>query len=436
MGADFPQVPIRELIAQGVVKLQTGPFGSQLHKHEYVDAGAGVPVIPTEGIGRGRIRADVDLPHVSVEKAGELHRHRLQEGDILFARRGIQATGLSACVDVGHVGSLCGTGAILLRVDRTSIHPRFLAAFLATDAAFNWLRSHAVGAVMPNLNTEIISNLVIPFPSMQTQIDIGNFVAALDDRIDLFRQTNTTLEAIAQALFKSWFVDFDPVHAKAEGHEPEAMDTATAALFPSEFEESELGLIPKGWSAGTLKNICKVHDSKRVPLSGLEREKRRGAYPYYGAASVMDYIDDYIFDGVYVLLAEDGSVATKDGFALTQYVWGRFWVNNHAHILDGVGGFSVEQLLLLLQRVHIHEYITGAVQAKLSQRNMFTIPAVIPPETISKAFNAYVSPLFAKIREGVEALDTLIKLRDTLLPRLISGKLRLPDAEREIEAVV
>lgn len=340
---------------------------------------------------------------------------------------------------VGQLGVLgremaCNQACAAMVVDRARCDHRFLYYQLLANR--RQIVSMATGAAQQNLSGTQIKSWIIPLAPRAEQERIADFLWYMDERISLLRQTNATLEAVAQALFKSWFVDFDPVHAKAEGREPEAMDAATAALFPSEFEESEQGLIPKGWSAGTLKNICKVHDSKRVPLSGLEREKRRGAYPYYGAASVMDYIDDYIFDGVYVLLAEDGSVATKDGFALTQYVWGRFWVNNHAHILDGVGGFSVEQLLLLLQRVHIHEYITGAVQAKLSQRNMFTIPAVIPPETISKAFNAYVSPLFAKIREGVEALDTLIKLRDTLLPRLISGKLRLPNAEREIEAVV
>lgn len=165
MQSDWPEVQIGELVSSGDALLQTGPFGSQLHKHDYVEQG--VAIIPTEAIGRGSIRPDVPLPQVSKEKAAELGRHKLQRGDILFARRGAQATGLSAVVGAEHQGSLCGTGAILLRVNHAVIDPYFLSAFLATDEAYEWLRAHAVGAVMPNLNSGIIERLTVPRPSLR-----------------------------------------------------------------------------------------------------------------------------------------------------------------------------------------------------------------------------------------------------------------------------
>ena len=261
---------------------------------------------------------------------------------------------------------------------------------------------------------------------------IVGVLGSLDDRITLLRETNATLEAIAQALFKSWFVDFDPVRAKMEGRTPEGMDEATAALFPDGFETSELGEVPRGWMYCSLKEVCSIFDSKRVPLSGAERAKRRGPYPYYGAAALMDYVDEYLFDGIYLLTGEDGSVADEQGFPITQYVWGKFWVNNHAHILQGKAGFSTEHLALALRRVNIQPYITGAVQAKLSQSNMWRINVLHPGQGIAEAFGALIAPLYEAVRANVDQAQTLSSLRDTLLPRLISGQLRLPEAQNEL----
>jgi len=261
------------------------------------------------------------------------------------------------------------------------------------------------------------------------QDDAVEILRTLDDRITLLRETNATLEAIAQALFKSWFVDFDPVHAKAEGRQPEGMDATTAALFPDSFEESELGLVPKGWRYVSLKEVTAIFDSQRVPLSGQERDKRKGIYPYYGAAALMDWVDSYLFDGVYLLLGEDGSVADAAGYPVTQYVWGKIWVNNHAHVLQGKSGVTTEHLMLALQQTIITPYITGAVQAKLSQSNMWRIPFLRSSQEVSEAFGEAVTPLFISIRRNYEQAQTLTQLRDTLLPRLIAGQLRLPEVQ-------
>ena len=286
------------------------------------------------------------------------------------------------------------------------------------------------------LDTKRMQSLTMLLPSLDEQDEIVTVAKALDDRITLLRETNATLEAIAQALFKSWFVDFDPVRAKMEGRTPEGMDEATAALFPDGFETSELGVVPRGWMYCSLKEVCSIFDSKRVPLSGAERAKRRGPYPYYGAAALMDYVDEYLFDGIYLLTGEDGSVADEQGFPITQYVWGKFWVNNHAHILQGKAGFSTEHLALALRRVNIQPYITGAVQAKLSQSNMWRINVLHPGQGIAEAFGALIAPLYEAVRANVDQAQTLSSLRDTLLPRMISGQLRLPEAQAATEAAL
>lgn len=277
----------------------------------------------------------------------------------------------------------------------------------------------------------------IALPPRHEQDRMVAVLESLDNRITLLRQTNSTLEAIAQALFKSWFVDFEPVRAKQQGLAPEGMDEATAALFPDGFEESELGAVPAGWSYVSLKDVVSIFDSKRVPLSGQDRARRQGRYPYYGAAALMDWVDDYLFDGVYLLTGEDGSVADAEGYPITQYVWGKLWVNNHAHVLQGKDGVTTEHVMLALKRTNIQPYITGAVQAKLSQANMWRIRFLRPPQVVSEAFGAMIELLFTKVRYNCDYADTLTSLRDTLLHRLISGQLRLPDdSQAEAEAIL
>jgi type I restriction enzyme S subunit len=285
------------------------------------------------------------------------------------------------------------------------------------------------GSAVPILNKGHFSQLQIALPPLAEQQAIACILGALDDKIELNRRMNETLEAMARAIFKSWFVDFLPVRAKRRG-EPPCSLPHIADLFPDEFMESELGKIPKGWRIGTLGQIIEIHDSKRVPLSRCERSKRQGPYRYYGAASIIDYVDDYLFDGVYVLVGEDGSVVTDQGNPVVQYVWGKFWVNNHAHVLKGVAGVSDEHLMLLLQNVYVVPYVTGAVQPKLSQTNLKAIPAIQAPPAINKAFRHIVEPLFAELRLLHDQNISLTSIRDTLLPKLISGELRVPDAER------
>jgi type I restriction enzyme S subunit len=164
-------------------------------------------------------------------------------------------------------------------------------------------------------------------PPLPTQKAIAHILGILDDKIELLREMNQTLEAMTRALFKSWFIDFDPVRKKSEG-EPSGLPPEIDRLFPDSFQDSELGEIPKGWSITCLGDVITIYDSRRIPLSSMEREKKQGNYPYYGATSIMDYVDEYLFDGIFVLLGEDGSVAKEDGTPFTQYVWGKFWVNN------------------------------------------------------------------------------------------------------------
>ena len=263
-----------------------------------------------------------------------------------------------------------------------------------------------VGSAVPSLTVPVIEDIEILLPSKTTQDKIVAILKSLDDKIEVNRRINENLEQQAQALFKNWFVDFAP-------------------FKDGKFVESELGMIPKGWKVGTLFDVAEIHDKKRKPLSGKERESMERIYPYYGATSCMDYVDNYLFDGIYALIGEDGSVVKEDGLPYMQYVWGKFWVNNHAHILQGKNGFSTEMVHVFLSMTNIQHLVTGAVQAKLSQANMQKIVLPIPPKEELNIVRPVIDRLYEKKRKCEDESRRLAELRDTLLPRLMSGELKI-----------
>lgn len=148
-------------------------------------------------------------------------------------------------------------------------------------------------------------------------------------------------------------------------------------------------------------------------------------YPYYGATSLMDFVEDYIFDGEYVLMGEDGSVVTEKGYPFIQYVWGKIWVNNHAHVLSGKDGFPTELLIPFLKTYNIKGLVTGAVQAKLNQANMAQIQIPIPPKENINNISVIIKSIYKKYRLLTEENQRLAALRDTLLPKLMSGEIKL-----------
>lgn len=245
------------------------------------------------------------------------------------------------------------------------------------------------------VQTDVVQGLKVRVPDLEGQQAIASVLKVLDDKIAANRKVNENLLQQAQVLYKDRFVDLNPFD----------------------------GEIPMDWHLGTVSEIIELHDSKRIPLSSRERANLAKIYPYYGATSVMDYVDRYLFDGIYLLLAEDGTVVDSKGFPILQYVEGKFWVNNHAHIITGKNGFTVETLYLLFSLTNVQSIVTGAVQLKISQANLNKVSVVIPSEAELSAFNSIVQPIFAQIRNLRAENDRLVATRDTLLPRLMSGEL-------------
>ena len=266
------------------------------------------------------------------------------------------------------------------------------------------------GSAQSQITVDDLKRLCIQLPPLKKQEELISILKSLDEKIEVNRRINDNLEQQAQALFKSWFVDFEP-------------------FKNGEFVESELGMIPKGWRVGKLFDVAEIFDKIRKPLSGRDRENMDRIYPYYGATSCMDYVDNYLFDGIYTLIGEDGSVAKEDGLPYMQYVWGKFWVNNHAHILQGKNGFSTEMIHVFLSMTNIQHLVTGAVQAKLSQANMQKITLPIPPKEVVDEIRQSIDIIYEYRRNLEDESRRLAEIRDTLLPRLMSGELKVTNMD-------
>ena len=251
------------------------------------------------------------------------------------------------------------------------------------------------GSAQPFISQEDARNVVVPIPPLPEQRAIAEVLGALDDKIESNRRMRDLVLALADGLYGRTLSD--------------------------------------GLRVRTLDDVATFHNRGRQPLSAKQRSEMPGNYPYFGATGVFDFIDSFLFDKVHVLVGEDGSVVTDVGSPVTQYVWGKYWVNNHAHVLSG-SGITDELLYVALRRADVRPAITGAVQAKLSMGNLKGVELELPEEARMGVLERQISDLFAILRASEDESSTLAQLRDTLLPALLSGRIRVPVAAELVEA--
>ncbi len=439
---DWKQTTLGEICKRGGGDIQTGPFGSQLHAADYVSVG--IPSIMPQNIGDNRIVRD-GIARITLEDAERLSRYRVRSGDVVYSRRGdVERRSL---IREEEDGWLCGTGCLRVRFGDGVVDPLFASYYLGHPSVREWIVRHAVGATMPNLNTSILSALPFVAPALSEQKDIAQVIGAFDDKIELNRQMNATLEAMAQALFKSWFVDFDPVKAKAAGRAPEGMDADTAALFPSELVESELGLIPKGWEIVSLDRTFDVVGGGTPKTSNPDFWN--GEIPWFSVVDAPAETDVFVIDTekriTQLGLNSCSSRLLKKGATIisARGTVGRLAIvatpmamNQSCYALNGKYGdyfnyYSIKGgISTLKQNTH------GAVFDTITRDTFKTVTTVQPQGIICREFEKQISPLMQQLETNVRQSRTLASIRDTLLPKLISGQLRIPEAEALAEAAL
>ena len=391
----------------------------------------------------------VPVRHIAGKAAG---RKTLQPLDILIETAGGskgKPTGKTtflrpALFERSVLPITCASFARFLRIDATLADPEFVYWCLQSLYLSGVIETYQVQhtGIARFQFTKFADSLEINLPPIGDQIKISAFLGSIENRISLLRETNATLEAIAQALFKSWFVDFDPVRAKAEGLEPEGMDAATAALFPDSFEESELGLVPRGWGGGVLGDVGETARKQIQPNSmtvdtlyvGLEHLPRQSlGLGSWGNAERLE--------------------SAKSCFEKGDILFGKLRPYFHKVVIAPFAGVCSTDILVCKSKlmsyygfVAMHlfsaELVTyadrlsnGAKMPRVNWKDLSDYALTIPPVELVAAFSDAVQPMFDQITANVHQAQTLTQLRDTLLPRLISGQLRLPEAEVMVEEI-
>ena len=310
---------------------------------------------------------------------------------------------------------LLGYHCALITPNPAIVDGKYLNAFMHTRYIQKYFENNASGSGQRyTLSNDTISNIPVLLPSIEEQHTIGKVLADIDRKIELNKQINDNLEAMAKQLYDYWFVQFDFPNEEGKPYK-----SSGGAMVWNEKLKRE---IPQEWSDCKLKDFINLFDSKRVPLSSKDRGERQGVYPYYGATGIMDYVNDYIFDGDYILLAEDGSTSDAKGFPIVQYIWGKNWVNNHAHIILPKNERYTMFTYQMLRSIPAKQIETGSIQKKISQENLCGYKMVLPNSDLLEKYENVVSPLWEKRKRCIEEINTLTKQRDELLPLLMNGQ--------------
>jgi len=333
---------------------------------------------------------------------------RYQRGDVLIANiRPYLKKVWFADIDGG-----ASPDVLVLRA-KNGHSPNFLYAILLQDAFFDYVMQGTKGSKMPRGDKEQILRYEMPTFSCSEE-NIGRFFLKLDSKIHLNEQINQNLEAMAKQLYDYWFVQFDFPNEEGKPYKSSGGEMV--------WNEKLKRKIPNEWDNCKLKDFINLFDSKRIPLSSKDREERKGNYPYYGATGIMDYVNEYIFDGDYILLAEDGSTSDSKGFPIVQYIWGKNWVNNHAHIILPKNEQYLMFTYQMLRSIPAKQIETGSIQKKISQENLCEYNMVLPNSILIEKYESIISPLWEKRKLCIEEINALIKQRDELLPLLMNGQ--------------
>ena len=363
----------REFEFGEIAEIQTGPFGSQLVKDEYIDGG--IPVITVENIKDFQIES-FTYPSVTQDKSTQLSRYFIQEGDVLFSRVG--SVDLSALVKKEQDGWIISSRMLRARLNDFG-NAQFVAYFLQQSKVRRYINAIAVGATMPSINTSILKSIPIRLPQLETQIAIAEVLSSLDDKIDLLKRQNKTLEGMAEALFRQWFIE-------------EAQD---------DWPEIEMG------------GLIEIRNGKDHKHLG------EGDIPVYGSGGLMRKADGFLFEGESVLLPRKGTLNN------VMMVNEAFWTVDTMFYTEMKRPNLMKFVFHHFKRLDLASMNVGSAVPSMTKTAYNHITVLMPPESKLEAFEMEVSRLFERVKSNHDKIQNLKAQRDTLLPKLMSGEVRV-----------
>lgn len=345
----------------------------------------------------------------------------VQQYDVLVNSTGVGTLGRVAQYLDDTSNLTVDTHVTIVRPNHETIDPLFFGYLMKSKQKL--IESFATGTTgQTELSRDSIKEMAVDFISDKTkQKGIASFLLAVDSKLKVNIQTNQTLEEMAQAIFKSWFVDFEPVKAKMNGEQPEGMDAATASLFPEKLVESELGLTPEGWPVGKLSELIKFANGK----SGKKSDS--GQFPLYGANGIIGFSEEAKFEDAVII----GRVGAYCG--AIEYCNSQFWASDNTIVATAKSG--KEQLpfvLYLLKHLDLNQHAGGAAQPLLNQKVLNSLEVPIPTDAVLERYGELLSTMLDKMTHNIEENHNLESLRDTLLPKLLSGEIDLENTQSDI----
>ena len=411
-----------------------------------VKTASGIPLITAKVIKGGRIETPTEF--IATDTYDSWMRRGIpKDCDVVLT---VEAP-LGEVAQLGPEKIALAQRVVTLRGRAGFLDSTYLLYLLQSEEVQDQLRSRATGTTVLGIKQSELRKVAITVPPFEFQLGVASTLKALDDRIALLRETNATLEAIAQGLFKSWFVDFDPVRAKMEGRVPEGMDEATAALFPDALQDSELGAVPRGWTKRSMADVSTVGIGKTPPRKEPQwfsedpsdvrwvSIRDMGAIGVYAAATseflTRDGVERFnvrcVPDNTVLMSFKMtiGRVAISDGDMTTNEAIAHFKLASDAQL-------TAEFIYLHLKQFDFSTLSsTSSIADAVNSKTVREIPILVPSPAVVTVFQSHVGALFASLKNMQRQAQCLAELRDTLLPRLIAGQLRLPEVSAEIETI-
>lgn len=377
---------------------------------------SGIPLITAKIIKGGRIETPTEF--IAFDNYASWMRRGLpQAGDVVLT---VEAP-LGEVAQLGSEKVALAQRVVTLRGKAGLLDNTYLLYLLQTEEMQDQLRARSTGTTVFGIKQSELRKVPVALPPIDAQIAAASTLKTIDDRITLLCETNATLEAIAESLFKSWFVDFEPVHAKKLGQVPAGMDEITAALFPDSFEDSEFGELPKGWKVGKVEDILELAYGKALKST----DRVDGAVPVYGSGGITGYHNQPLVTGPSIIVGRKGTVGSL------------YWEDKAFFPIDTV--FYVRSILpltfcyYLLQTLGLEKMNTDGAVPGLNRNNVYRLEVIVPPTSVLMQFDNLISAFRARIFSNNEMIEYLSTLREALLPRLISGQIQIAALEVEIK---
>ncbi|MFN8092439.1 MAG: restriction endonuclease subunit S [Vicinamibacteria bacterium] len=375
-----------------------------------------------QNIGDNRIVED-GIARITWSDAQRLSRYLVRVGDIVYSRRGDVER--RALVREHETGWLCGTGCLRIRLGEKGADPLFASYYLGHPAVREWIVRHAHGATMPNLNTSILGACPFLEPPVAEQRAIAHILGTLDDKIELNRRMSETLEAMARALFRSWFVDFDPVRAKAEGRDP-GLPKHLADLFPDRLVDSELGEVPQGWEVTTWGSVITLEYGRAL----RQYADKTAAYPVYGTNGRIGWHSEPLCGHAGIVIGRKGA------YRGVHYCERPFFVIDTAFYVEPRRKIDLRWAYYEILRQDINSMDSGSAIPSTSREDFYGLRVVAPPLNVQEAFCRMQAESWGRQLVCNGESRALAATRDALLPKLVAGEIRVSTGRLTEEASV